>query len=265
VSEERLRVSRRELELLCRYSLAALNLPHGHVSEGAQLVAAAESKWGTGLSWLLGNVESIRETVLKSVVVDQSGLEASIDAGNVNLLSIAPVAIDYVVVTARRSGSASLRMIGVAGFPLALALVVSVAKQQLESIVTIRYGTPRRNGLSGRTIVMPLMATASQDEDHATSGAMVSIAPDAVGEVYLSVTSVSRPAMTGTSRFGLSPSGGRLRSAPDHVLVDRGAWSELLDLVGGILPPDGRGHLTAEEKADLHEAGPGDGVLHDDD
>ena len=265
MSKERSRVSRRELDLLCRYSLAALNLPHGHTLVGAQMVAAAEWKWGTGLCWLLGNVEGIREAGVRSVLIEQSDQGASIDAFNENLLAIAPAALDYVAAKAIRSGCASLRVSGVAGFPLALTLGVCASMRQLESIVTIRYSTSPSEGSARRAIVMPLMATVSQDAGLTTSGPVASFAPNAVGEVYLSVTSVPRPSATSTNRSEIAPSGGRPRLVPDDFLVDRDAWSELLDLVGGILPPDGRGHLTPEEESDLHEAGPGHGMLHDDD
>jgi hypothetical protein len=50
----------------------------------------------------------------------------------------------------------------------------------------------------------------------------------------------------------------------EGVEVEYLAWVELLDLVGGVLPPDGRGLLTPESEAGLNDAGPGEGVGHDD-
>lgn len=255
------RVSRRELDLLCRYSLSVLNLPYGHVAQGAYLVAAAEIEWGSGLLWLLANAASIRATGKQAVSFDETSLVTSVDAGGGNLLAIVPSVLDYAVAAVRIRGAASLRISEVAGCPLALALGAGASRRLNEFAVTIRFGALKSEATASRGIVMPLMATASLKAGLKTCGAMVSIAPDAVGEVHLSVARIPKSgAATNASADG-EPS----RESTNYVHVDRGVWSELLDLVGGTLPPDGRGHMTMEELSDLHEAGPGEGVLHDDD
>ncbi len=265
MSKCRYRVSRRELDLLCRYSLSMLNLPHGHVVQGAYLVAAAEIEWGSGLLWLLANATSIGATGMQAVAFDETSLVTSVDAGSGNLLSIIPSVMDYVIAAVRRRGATSLSIFDVAGCPLALALAAGASRRLNEFNVAIRYGALKSEVMASRRIVMPLMATASPKAVLKTCGAMVNIAPDAVGEVHLSVACIRKSGVVTNGRADEEPSGDSSQVECDYILVDRGVWSELLDLVGGILPPDGRGHLTSEELSDLHEAGPGEGVLHDDD
>lgn len=240
------RVSRRELLLMCRYSLVQADLPLGYVIAGGRLVSAAESWMGTGLGWLHTNVEALRHARPDRISVSSDVPASEIDARGESLVMAGIIALDLLTIAVRRTGFGTVSVRNATGVILAPALTHLAAPRQLTSMVRVSdaatgfawtaAGSPERP-------FVPLMRTGL---------------PPGSGTIRMSAIA-----------DGPRPERARVPTVPDGtsdgVVVDMDTWTALLDMVGGTLPPDGRGRLTMAEYDLLHDAGPGTGVMHDDD
>jgi hypothetical protein len=240
------RVSRRELLLLSRYTLVQADLPLGYVIAGGRLISAAESWMGTGLVWLRSNVEALRNARPERIDVAPDGPAASVDAHGESIVMAGIVALDLVTIAARGFGSGSVTVRDASGVGLAPALTYLAAPRGLATVVTVVDGDAQATW------------TAAGSPDRPFVPLTMSGQPPDSGTVRISALADGPP-----------PTRPRVPSVPDGtsdgLAVDMDTWTQLLDMVGGTLPPDGRGRLTIADDDLLDDAGPGAGVLHDDD
>lgn len=239
------RVSRRELALLCRYVLVQANLPDGLVVTGGRLVAAAELWMGTGLCWLRDNLDALRTSGPAPIATSLAPPRGEVMADGQSMLPAGIVALDLATIGAQGGALADVRVVGATGTDLAPALVVLAAQRGLSAMTM-----GDRAGMAGTWVAVGGPASPfGWLTDSRPSGQE--------GVVHLSATMV-------TPRTAPRPAAIR-PGTEDGIDVDGDLWVRLLDAVGGTLPPDGRGRLTIADDRLMHDAGPGAGRLHDDD
>ena len=259
-------VSRRELALLCRYSLAQTRLPLGLVVFGARLAAVAEIGMGNGLVWLRSYVPSMNGSYTPTPCSKRAAWHTELDTAGASVLFGAPSAVDLATVEARERGVGVVRVRNVQGVSLAPALTEAAARRGLSALVTIeRYRGPTTNHLTPHNAPAIASCTRSVGVPGVPFVPLGGVVPFDCDAGDFTVIVAKPPAKTldhDPSSIG-DVSTSLSTRLPESVTVDFQVWTELLDFVGGTLPPDGRGLLTQDDEAALHDAGPGAGRSED--
>jgi hypothetical protein len=256
---ETTRVTRRELGLICRYGLVQAGLDLGHVMFGARLIAAAEIYLGSGLAWLARYVRE-RPTA-PALQVIASNETVIIEARGGDFLVAAPAAIDLLTLGVRTRGNATVDVHNLADVSLAPVLTESATRRGLTILV---QAVSAKNGPDDAAAIQP--SAGWPGRSFATLDARTMPAPFGVsGSISLLASEMTHEPIDGWKAASGEGVSSLSTSAPETIDVSFDQWVDLLDLVGGTLPPDGRGRLTRTSEAAADDAGPGAGKQDDDD
>jgi hypothetical protein len=227
------------------------------------LVAAAEIYTNTGLDWLARYTRDGRLPV-PDIQVSLSEEGATVDACGADFLVVAPAALDLATDAARRNGHACIHVHGVADLALTPSLNESAARRGLATLIrAMPAAEGRSEDADQRRNALISAGWPGHPLTTIGSSAMVDYGVGGDLTILATITPLELPGSWRT------PAGDGIASlstqVPETYPVPFDLWCELLDFVGGTLPPDGRGLLTRPDEANVDEAGPGAGKVDDDD